>query len=142
MNINWIGIFFGIIGVIALAVYFREGYRRKHLRFASRKDISLAEIYDQYLVKTEVNREKFTELWNEIANTLELPPGKLRPTDSFSKGLSPEKGYEYDDQVYTLSYIAQQHAKELKIEQAKMDEIRTVFDYIVVLGISRPSTKS
>lgn len=141
MQTNWIGLSFGVIGIIALAAYFREGYQRKHARFAARKDLSLAEIYDHYFVQTEVSKEKFDELWSEVAGTLELPPGKLRPTDSFAEELYPAKGYEYDDQVYTLGHIAQRHARQMNIEQAEVDKIKTIFDYVVVFGVARPNKK-
>ena len=103
--------------------------KEKLKRFANREELTLDEIYLQFFASMNLPKESFLELWNEVADSLRLPRGKLRPGDRFDKELAPAKGWEYDDEIADV-YWAAQH--RLKIADADFDvsKIQTLGNYV------------
>ena len=73
------------------------------------------------------------KLWLEVAQYLEIPYGKLRPSDRFDKELSPVKGWEYDDPFYILTIIAEERLKKAK-DRISITDIKTLDDYIKIFS--------
>jgi hypothetical protein len=67
-------------------------HRRRLARFADREELPPERIYSQFFAEHNFPRELVSELWNEVAVPLRVPPGKLRPADRFDKELAPVKG--------------------------------------------------
>jgi hypothetical protein len=69
------------------------------------------------------------ELWNEIAEVLRVPPGKLRPSDRFDIELAPVKGRKFDDNTIEVHWAAQRRLKQLGVD-ADITAIQTLRDYV------------
>ena len=103
--------------------------RRKLERFADREDLSLDSIYSRFLAANNLPKGLVLELWNEVANRLRVPPGKLRPSDRFDNELAPVKGWELDDDTVEVHWAAQRRLKSLGVN-ADTGEVRTLRDYV------------
>lgn len=131
--INLPGLLFGVIAAVVVIIYFNKGSKLKLDRFKDREELSLDTIYDNFFKEKNVNKEVVVCLWNELAGVLELPKGKLRPTDSFDNELAPAKGYEFDDQIAAVPALVKRKFKAAGIEP-NLDQIKTIYDYIMILA--------
>src|SRR5690349_16481125 len=86
-------------------------HRQRLKRFAGRSELSLDQIYGEFLAPRSLPKELACELWKEVAESLRLPPGRLRPTDRFDKELAPPKGWEHDDDVVEVQWAAERRLK-------------------------------
>jgi hypothetical protein len=64
-----------------------------------------------------------------VAQSLRLPPGKLRPTDRFDEELAAPKGWEFDDEILDVQWAAERRLKRSGT-QADLSRIKSVGDYI------------
>jgi len=104
--------------------------RRQRLkRFESRPDLSLDQIYGEFFGGRNLSKELVCELWKEVAESLHLPPGKLRPTDRFDAELAPPKGWEHDDNIVDVQWAAERRLKRSGT-QADLSQIKTLSDYV------------
>ena len=124
----WLGIAF-IVGVIATVVCMtmRTGSRERTARLSGREDFGSDVIYSQFFEKNHLPRELTLELWNEVARSLGVPPGKLRPTDRFDKELAPVE--EWDDDIVEVEWAAQRRLRRSKTK-ADLSQIKTGGDYV------------
>jgi hypothetical protein len=120
-----------LIGIAVLAVLLWEIIpdRRRLERFADRENLSLEALYGQYFAQSKLPKRLVFELWNEIAELLRVPPGKLRPSDRFDIELAPVKGWEFDDNTIEVHWAAQRRLKRLGAD-ADITEIQTLRDYV------------
>lgn len=107
-------------------------HRFRAAKFAHREDMSFEEIYNEYFQGTNISRSDAEALWLEAANALKIPPGKIRPTDSFDKEL---KYYiplfpmiDLNDDFFHVTVI---HEREKKIDHSILDRMKTLGEYII-----------
>ena len=79
---------FAVIPVSAI-LFNRARIRDKRKRFSSRSVLSVDQIYADYFSKTGFPQDLVIELWLDLAKTLKLEAGRLRPDDRFDKELAP-----------------------------------------------------
>ena len=75
--------------------------------------------------------KEFIKLWEELSSILDVPPGKLLPSDRFDIELAPTKGYEFNDQIRDVRNKILDYAVKTKVDSQK---IRRVRDYVVEFG--------
>lgn len=118
-----------ILLIILLSVWSLMPRRLRLKRFESRPDLSLEQIHAEFFARANFPRELVCELWNEVAESLRLPPGKLRPTDRFAEELAAPKGWEFDDEILDVQWAAERRLKRSGT-QADLSQISTVGDYV------------
>jgi hypothetical protein len=104
-------------------------HRRRLARFADREELSADSIYSEFFAANNFPKGLVLELWNEVAGSLRVPPGKLRPTDRFDKELAPVKGWEFDDDTLEVHWAAQRRVKKLGVD-ADISAVQTLRDYV------------
>lgn len=104
-------------------------HRRRLARFADREERSADSIYRDFFAANNFPKDLVSELWNEVAVPLRVPPGKLRPSDRFDKELAPVKGWEFDDDTLEVHWAAQRRLKKLGVN-ADIAAIQTLQDYV------------
>lgn len=110
---------------------FEHGHRKKTARLANREDLPFDSLFQQYFQESGIPRETAQALWQDLAETIELPPSRLRPTDRFSEELAPEKGFEFDDPTTALAQRLKQRHKKAGVPSPDLSQIETIYDYIV-----------
>lgn len=105
---------------------------KKRAMFANRQSLSMDEIYTHYYSDSGLSKAVVLNLWENVAELLRLPKGKLRPTDEFGKELGPYQ--VIDDDLNELQSFT---LRQLKQVGASVDfsTIKTLDDYIRCLGI-------
>jgi hypothetical protein len=123
---------------IAAGLYGARQWQRNSDRRALAGRIALSDdsIYSNYYADSGYDRATVLELWAEIAVTLRVPPGKLRPTDRFGKDIG--SSLITSDELDTLYERARRRAQQLGI-QIDFAKISTVDQYVRALG-QQPST--
>ena len=101
----------------------------------SREFLSDDEIYRSFYASSGLDKESVMELWHEIAKTLGISEGYLRPNDKFGKDI----GYQavFTNELDDLSYIALHRIKEQQLS-VDLSLVLTVDDY--VKSFARPCT--
>jgi hypothetical protein len=118
-------------GVVVSSVLFWNfaPRRLRSNRLAGRSDLSLDRLHKEFFEQQNLPKELVFELLKEIADSLRLPPGKLRSTDRFDQELSPPKGWEYDDETLDIQWAAERRLKQSG-RQIDLSQIKTVGDYV------------
>ena len=128
----WIPILVGMSVLFVVISHFGGANQRKKIaRFSDRETFSFDEIYEKYFSGQNIPKDIVAKLWVELADTLELPSGKLRPTDSFHSDLAPEKGWEFDDQLGAVTALVIARFKKIG-KTPDFSEIKTIMDYIII----------
>ena len=91
--------------------------------------MSPGQFFEQFYADSGLPRELVLSLLDEIAAATEVPASILRPGDRFAEELAPVKGYEFDDGLVELKWIAERRERMLEVK-LDLEEIRTVDDYI------------
>ena len=127
----WSGIcIFGIGGVASIASWVSSRKKAKMI-FDDRPSLSEVDIYRRYYSDTKLPQPLVIELWNEVAKTLHIPPGKLLPTDRFGHELS---GYWItSDELDTLAEKANARARQYGVA-IDFSEVKTLDEYIKQIG--------
>jgi hypothetical protein len=105
--------------------------RRKRLtlqtRFGNRESLTIDTIHEQYF--RELPRRDVEVVLTELASTLEVPLGLLRPTDRFDSELAYPRGFGYDGRMESLAATFRGHLKRQGVNNvAKYPE--TVGDFV------------
>lgn len=130
MNTTLVSVSVVVLAVIGGVLAWNFLPRRQRLkRFENRPDLSLEQIYREYFARESLPRDLVSELWKEVAESLRLPPGKLRPTDRFDQELAPPGGWEHDDEVMEVQWMAERRLKQCGM-QADLSRIKTLGDYV------------
>jgi hypothetical protein len=125
-------IFFLFIAVLAILFTFllsNRNWHEKQRRFRSRDELSLDELFYKYFTDCGIEIDVFQKIIIELASTLHVPAGKLRPTDRFDKELKAVNSFDWDnDDLVSLFYerIWKKTGKKTK----ELPEIKTLGDYI------------
>lgn len=119
----------GLVVVAGVLIWNRFPYRQKLKRFEDRSDLNMDQIYAEFFASKNLPKELACELWNEVSGSLQLPPGKLRPTDRFDQELAAPKGWEYDDDIVEVQWAAERRLKQSGTK-ADLSRIKTVADYV------------
>jgi len=136
-----ISILVGILATGGVALYFVIGTCKKDQNFAARQS------WDDHAIEAafatlNVPTRTVLPLLRELAETLEVPYGKLRPTDRFDVELAPAKGFEYDDPVAVVPVLIERRFKKSGLPVPDLSAIKTVADYIVQLAPTVPVEQS
>jgi len=103
--------------------------RRRAKRFKNRPELDFDQIYKDFFAHKGLQRELVYELWNEIAQSLDVPLGKIRPSDRFDQELAAPKGWEYDDNLVEVQWAAERRLKRVGV-QVDLSQIKTISDYV------------
>ena len=121
----------GIIGVVVVVRYFRQARAARDERLEGRAERTLHQIYASHFADSGIPERRFTALWMQVAEILELPAGRLLPSDRFRGELSPPKGFEFNDPINDVLYIV---SRECQKAGANPDTVGTLHDYIMAVG--------
>jgi hypothetical protein len=130
MNPTILAVCVCLVAVVGAVWAWNSLPRRERLkRFESRPDLSVEQIYNDFFARENLPAELVSELWKEVAESLRLPPGRLRPTDRFDQELAAPKGWEHDDEILEVQWAAERRLKQCRT-QADLSQIKTVGDYV------------
>lgn len=94
----------GLVGLIALGVCVVVAlvwsvFSRRRFRglMSARREIPFDSIFTEYYAPVGIDCDEARSVWDGIARALNVPAGKLRPTDRFGVELAPDAGWGYDD---------------------------------------------
>jgi hypothetical protein len=104
--------------------------RARRSPFRERQALTLDEIYSTFYADSALDKEAVARSLREIADKLQIPVGKLRPSDSFTDELSPNRGWEYDDGLAVLSDLARKKLAMNGSDPEAVVRIKTVDNYI------------
>jgi hypothetical protein len=120
-----------VLIAIAAIWFYRAGGRAdeaRRARLTDREELSVEEFKSRYYATENIGVTQLGELLEEVARTLNVPRGKLRPTDRFAVELAPEKSWEADDGVGILARLL---AKHFTLQpDAAPQTVQTLGDYI------------
>lgn len=126
--------------IIGCLFYFQVRVKRAWLaRFASRKNLTFDEIYDEYFKQLSIPMKEAESLWVEAAKGLRILPGLLRPTDRIAVELNPYSAWKpflgfWNESLYRTM------ENNISTRNINPDRIVTLSDYIILLTSS--SSKS
>ena len=124
----WAGGLIIIVGIGAFIASYLMERRKINSVFAQREILDDDTIYSRFYADSGLTKTFVAELWHEIADTLGILPGKLRPTDRFGHEIG--KSYWITTEALdTLTAVAVRRSKKY---QGSIDlaGIKTVDDYI------------
>jgi hypothetical protein len=98
----------------------------------SRPTLSNEQVFENFYGDSGFDKVKVIELWLEIAQTLNVPSGQLRPTDRFGEDIG--RYLVTSDALDVLSHIAGQRLKA-KGSSQDLQGIKTVDDYVKILSM-------
>jgi hypothetical protein len=80
--------------------------RAKASRFASRLDLGNDDFFVKYYAASGLPRDTVIRIRRLVADELEVPVGRLRPTDRFDQELRTAEGWEeWDDGIEALRQL-------------------------------------
>lgn len=126
----------GVLGILGLGAWvFQHLWHKREVADLSRRDsISMDDVYARYYATSGLSEVSVIEVWQEVAKTLDLPPGKLRPGDRFGHDVGTY--LLTSDELDTLSELGAERARRLGIE-VDLQKIYTVDEY--ARALARPS---
>ena len=90
-----------IVGIPYGNRYHKTRLAIKRKRFEGRESLAMDDIYNKFYSDSNLRKAQVIEEWLFVAESLDLDPSRLRPTDKFKGELGPVKGYycpsEFDD---------------------------------------------
>lgn len=116
--------------VVFVSYYFRKARERRAL-LSKRPTLDLSTIYRENFSGNEIDEESFVTLWKGIADILEVPAGKLLPTDRFDVELAPPKGYEFNDPINDIRNKIARSSASAGIDPKNVISMR---DYVVAFA--------
>jgi hypothetical protein len=111
--------------------------RARRSPFRERAEMTSDEIYSAFYADSSIEKDEVSRSLREIADKLQVPVGKLRPSDSFMGELAPNPGWEYDDGLGMLSDLARNKLTLKGDNPENVTQIRTVDDYIRLTSQTR-----
>jgi hypothetical protein len=122
------------------ATYLLERWKARRYLYQktliAEKDIK--SLYETYYSDCGITIEIFTIVWSEVASSLGLPPGKLRPADRFGKEIgfgllvTPELDLLYDR---ALKRIHRLPSNDFSVQATRsLDNLETLDQYVRLIG--------
>ncbi len=130
-----------VVFVLTLLIAQRKMYRQKAKPFESREDMSAEEFYSRFDGRSGLTMDEVTSVLLDVASEIGVPAGRLRPDDRFAQERRPVQGWEYDDGIGILEWLARRRAKALGVA-VDLSRVATLDDYIrfmVAVEQRRPS---
>ncbi|KMN36077.1 hypothetical protein VI26_08445 [Chromobacterium sp. LK1] len=120
---------FVVVALLIGVCYFLDWQRRnKVLQLKpDREELDDLSVYQQFYATAELMEPDVIMLWHEIADTLKVPAGKIRPTDVFGEDIGG--GVLVTTELDELSWLGAQRARGLKLS-IDLQAVKTVDDYI------------
>jgi hypothetical protein len=130
----WAIIFVCLCGYGLLSVSYPK--RKRAARFADREELSMEQIFERFYKDRGVPKDLVLELWNEAAEALSVPGGKLRPTDRFDKELGPVRAFPLVDLNEGLLSIMVRRLRAIdpNAKPSVPENIKSLNDYIEFFG--------
>lgn len=126
----WVAVMILGPALVASVVSFVLARWRSADIFATRDTLGDEQIFSQYFAQSGIAAPLVRELWHEVAETLHVPAGKLRPSDRFGHELG---GYWItSDELDTLAQRAARRSR-----QADLAEIKTLGEYVHRLAVAK-----
>jgi hypothetical protein len=125
------GIMAGVVlvgGGVALWFGGRNAVRKRAIRFSDRPDMSVDEFCSTYYKDSSIGKETISKVLGVISEAIEVPAGKLRPSDRFDAELAPVKGWEYDDCIAHVDSFVKDKRKKAGVSD--VEQLHTVDDLI------------
>lgn len=98
---------FALVGCVAAVLGTIALRQRKKARFGHRRELSADEFYRMYYGNSGLPRERVLAVRLVVADELEVPIGRIRPSDRFDRELRPAEGWEaWDDGMEVLRAAA------------------------------------
>lgn len=97
-----------------------------------RDELSAPDFYAQFYLGAGLEQKTVIELLRHVADELRLPAGKLRPTDRFSKELSPGELHAWDAGYGVLIVEVQSLARRRGVVIDK--RVDSLDDYIRIMA--------
>ena len=103
--------------------------RVKHL--GERQLLSMDDFCSQFYSGEELPRERILDVLKDLSEALEIPAGKLRPSDRFLIELAPLKNTwgSVDDTDFSLMLLTKRLEKQCGVP-IDMKTVKTIDDYI------------
>lgn len=118
------------IGTAYVVICGRRADRARRCRFSDREDVSFDRFYSEHYEALGFDRERVRGALNDVAQAIDVPTTKLRPTDRFDVELAAERGWEFDDGIAVLASQVVKQGHKLGGDGAKHPRVLTLDDYI------------
>lgn len=106
--------------------------RRAERKFLEdRPTLDLNAVYTEFYAHSGLAEDSVIEVWREVADALNIAPGKLRPTDRF--GADVGRYFELSDKLDELHVAGLRRAKRLGVNP-DFEQVKTVDDYVRALS--------
>jgi len=114
---------------LALLLVIRLLTRVAHKKLLTeRGNMSTDEIYDGWYESSGISRADFTEIWEELASTLEIDSRLLRPSDRLGVDIARPK--ITTDELDTVAEIAVRRLRAMGSTFASLESVITIDDYV------------
>jgi len=124
-----------VVGLAAAVVWEAQASKGRRRMLRDRPELTIGEIYDSYYADSSISKDVVGQALGEIAEDLNVPPGKLRPQDRFDVELGPTPGWEYDDDMSDIMARARRRLADSQ-DSPDVSSIRTVDDYVRLVASS------
>lgn len=117
------------VGTSYIVIGGRRADRARRSRFSDREDVSFDRFYAEHYEGHGFDREKVKRALSDVAQAIDVPGTKLRPTDRFDVELAAERGWEFDDGVAVLAGRVMKQRRGSRDSGAR-PPFKTLDDYI------------
>lgn len=109
--IIFIALFFAILWIISIVIRIKRHRRRTYNeRFSSREELSENAFYETFYSESQIPKNDVWKIISLIGEYYAVPPGTLRPTDTFLKELAPPMLWGYPANFSTLTFDSMAHS--------------------------------
>lgn len=127
--------------MVTAVLHERRRIPQKRARFEGREVIGFDFIFEQYFRSKGIGKDRASFLWDKLARTLGLDPGKLRPGDRFAVELAPARGHLTPDELGDLLEFTKAEWERMGFK-GTIPRIDTLEDFICALSVPRVSEHS
>jgi hypothetical protein len=117
-----------LLPIIAISADVLEKRRVKRM-FAEREALNNDSMYSLFFANSGLSAPFVAELLREIAELLEISPGKLRPSDRFGHEIGMRIFVRSSDVLDALASIANRRAKKYN-NSINLEDIKTIDEYV------------
>jgi hypothetical protein len=131
---SW-GVAVAILLIAVLGLIYRHVKSRASLTLLDeREELSNDEIYQKFYASTDLEKPIVIELWHEVADILEVPATRLRPSDKFGKDVGVY--WITSEKLDELGVVAKKRAETLG-KSIDLTAIDTVDAYVKTFAVPR-----